>query len=141
MNVYFDTSVVVSLMVEDDHTGKVDSWYREARPSPVISSFVKLEFAATISRYLRIDRLSHAAAARFLDFFDRWALEETHCIDVAADDMRRADLMVRNFATKLAGPDAIHLAIARRMGLPVVTFDHRLAAAARMQTIEAIIPS
>lgn len=140
MNVYLDTSIVVSLIVEDDHTGKVDSWYRETTPSPVISSFVKLEFAATISRYLRIDRLSHPAAARFLDFFDRWAAEEAHCIDVAADDMRRADLMVRNFATKLAGPDAIHLAIAGRMGLPMVTFDHRLAAAARMQTIQAIVP-
>lgn len=141
MNVYLDTSVVVSLIVKDDHTAKADSWYREAIPSPVISSFVKLEFAATISRYLRIDRLSQPAAARFLDFFDRWTSEETHCIEVAADDMKRADLMVRNFATKLAGPDAIHLAIAGRTGLPVVTFDHRLAAAARMQTIEAIIPS
>ena len=141
MNVYLDTSVVVSLIVEDDHTAKIDSWYREATPSPVISSFVKLEFAATISRYLRINRLSQSAATRFLDFFDGWASEETHCIDVAADDMKRADLMVRNFATKLAAPDAIHLAIAGRTGLPVVTFDHRLAAAARMQTIKAIIPS
>ncbi|WP_295845057.1 type II toxin-antitoxin system VapC family toxin [Tardiphaga sp.] len=141
MNLYLDTSVVVSLIFSDDHSSKADSWYRETTPGPIISSFVKLEFAATISRYLRINRLSQAPAERLLDFFDRWAAEETHCIEISANDMTSAERMVRNFATKLSGPDAIHLAIAARLNVPLVTFDERLAAAAPMQTIEAVVPT
>ena len=140
MIVYLDTSVVVSLIVTDSHTDKADAWYRQTTLAPVISSLVKLEFAATISRYLRINRLTEPAAEQALDLFDRWVVEETHCVEIAFDDMSRADRIVRNFTTKLAGPDAIHLALAIKLGLPIATFDDRLAAAARMHTVEAILP-
>jgi predicted nucleic acid-binding protein len=41
-------------------------------------------------------------------------------IQAAAAIIRRLDLNIR-------APDAIHLAIARRIGASIVTFDHRMA--------------
>lgn len=141
MDVYFDTSVVVSLIVKDVRTPKAIAWFERTAPTPIVSNLVKLEFAATVSRYFRSQQLSEIDADRIFAFFDNWSSEKTQCVNVVAEDIDRATRIFRIFATKLAGPDAIHLAIAARSGVPIVTFDQRLAAAARMQTVEAIVPT
>jgi predicted nucleic acid-binding protein len=52
------------------------------------------------------------------------------------DDFALAELIARDFATKLLAPDALHLASAKNAGATLATFDARLADAARMQGIE-----
>ena len=51
-------------------------------------------------------------------------------VDIAATDARLAYIYVRRFDLGLRAPDALHLAIARRLDATLVTLDRRLAAAA-----------
>ncbi len=45
-------------------------------------------------------------------------------------DMRVASTFVRRFELGLRAPDALHVAVCHRLGLPLFTFDERQAAAA-----------
>lgn len=80
-------------------------------------------------------------AALALGKFDLWIKNTAQLLLCAKEDMIFAETLVRDFSTKLSAPDAIHLAIAGANGLVLTTFDERLAAAARMQKIETVIPS
>ena len=57
-------------------------------------------------------------------------------INHTRDDLDSADRLVRDFATKLSAPDALHLASAKNAGAAIATFDTRLADAARAQGVE-----
>ena len=46
------------------------------------------------------------------------------------DDLSRAEQLVRRRELKLRAPDALHLAVALRHRLELVTFDDRMAVAA-----------
>jgi hypothetical protein len=52
-------------------------------------------------------------------------------VDITASDARPADIYARRFDLGLRAPDALHLAIARRLDATLVTLDRRLATAAR----------
>jgi predicted nucleic acid-binding protein len=52
-------------------------------------------------------------------------------VDIGATDARLAYIYVRRFDLGLRAPDALHLAIARRLDATLVTLDRRLATAAR----------
>ena len=52
------------------------------------------------------------------------------------DDFMLAERIVRDFATKLAAADALHLASAKNAGAALATFDLRLADAARMKGVK-----
>jgi predicted nucleic acid-binding protein len=54
-------------------------------------------------------------------------------------DIEAADRIVRDLETKLSAPDGIHLAVTKRLGAVLVTFDLRLAAAAQLQTVRTIL--
>lgn len=54
----------------------------------------------------------------------------THAL--GPSDINGAERLVRDFSTKLAAPDALHLASALNLGATLVTFDERLANAARI---------
>jgi len=51
-------------------------------------------------------------------------------------DFAAAELLVRDFATKLSAPDALHLASAKNAGAMLATLDARLAEAAHGQGVE-----
>jgi len=64
--------------------------------------------------------------------FDEWTNRMTQPLETSSPDVRFADRLVRDFATKLAAPDALHLAIALKHGLQLVTFDERLGGGAEV---------
>ena len=141
MSHYLDTSVIVSMIVNDAHTMKAATWFDRTEPVALVSTFAKAEFAATISRNVRTHRLSAAEGRTALDIFDRWLDGDAQLVNVSSDDIESADRLVRDFDTKLLVPDAIHLAVAKRLGATLITFDVRLAAAAKLQNIANEIPT
>jgi predicted nucleic acid-binding protein len=66
-----------------------------------------------------------------LDDFDAWRATATSPVDVHAVDVRLGYIYVRRFDLMLRAPDALHLAIARRLDATLVTLDRRLARAAK----------
>ncbi len=135
MIVYLDTSVLVSIVAFDANSEAAGRWYENLQASVIISDLANLEVCAVVSRELRAKRFSRAAADKALADFDslRAASER---LTPGAQDFALADQLVRDYATKLSTPDALHLAAAKNAGARLATFDVRLAEAARIAGVE-----
>lgn len=108
---------------------------------PTVSHFAAAEVAPALSWLVRMDRLAVTAAAAKLADFDEWRACATANADMDANDHRLADSYVRRFDLKLRAPDALHVAICRRLQLQLVTLDRRLAAAARELGLMVYVPT
>ena len=140
MSVYLDASAIVPLILRDAHTPTMEQWLANAREDLVVSDFGALEVAAVISRQVRSARMSEQQASLALALLDDWLARASTSIETGASDLALADRFVRDFATKLAAPDALHLALASNRGCRLATFDTRLAAAAAIRGVRAIAP-
>jgi uncharacterized protein len=70
-----------------------------------------------------------------------WRAAMVSPADLHAADARLACAYVRHFDLMLRAPDALHLAIARRLDATLVTFDQRMARAAAALGIAAQMPA
>jgi len=70
------------------------------------------------------------AQATFADF-DRWSDSSAQRFVVLPVDMQVARGFIRTFLFNLRTPDALHIAIAQRLGAELATFDERMAECAR----------
>ncbi len=140
MSFYLDASFLVSMVVEEASTPLAERWWRgQGGRASFVGGFAAAEVAATISRGLRARRFTAPQAADALADFDALrALCEVFAPTPRIFD--RAEALVRDFSLKLAAPDALHLAGAIEAGLALVTFDRRLADAARLVGVEAVFP-
>jgi predicted nucleic acid-binding protein len=120
--------------VADAHTKRAVAWYSDANGTLIISDLANLEVSAVVLRDLRRGRFAQEAAENALLDFDAM---RANCerLSHAASDFLLAERLVRDFSTKLAAADALHLASAKNAGATLATFDARLAEAARGQGI------
>jgi predicted nucleic acid-binding protein len=139
MTYYLDTSAIVPLILPDAHTRKAESWFDQTEPDSFVSSFARVEFAAVVSRRVRSEHLSPTQGRDALAIFEEWLTRTASLVKTTSHDIEIADRIVRDFDTKLSAPDAIHPAVARRLGAVLITFDQRLAAAAQLQTVRTIL--
>ena len=128
MTVYLDASVVLSIIMVDAHSDRAARWYAALQASVIISDLANLEVCAVISRELRATRFSREAADQALLDFDALRAGSEQATP-NAQDFALADRLVRDFATKLAAADALHLASTISAGATLATFDARLAEA------------
>ena len=140
MNHYLDTSVVVALLLQDMHSSRADAWLIRTKPTLLVSDFCSVEFAAVVSRRVRMNGLTAENASLTLRRFDDWLTRPVQVIRCAPEQMAAAGQIVRDFTTKLSATDAIHLAITRHLGATLATFDDRLAEAARRHAVPVITP-
>lgn len=129
--IYFDASALVSVFLPDAHTGTVEAFLRGDARRIGVSGFAVAEFSAVVSREARTGRLDAGQGARVLHTFDAWLGTSAEAVPLEPDDARVATAFVRRFDLGLRAPDALHLAICKRLNLPLLTFDARQAAAAR----------
>ena len=132
--IYFDASVLLPLLIADAHTEKASAWYSGLRTTVVVSDFANLEVSAVLSRHLRVGRLTQGEVENALLDFDAM---RANCerLSHASSDFLLAERLVRDFATRLAAADALHLASAKNAGATLATLDVGLAEAARGQGI------
>ena len=111
---------------------EVGSLLDDCRPADlVVSDFARAEFVAAMARRVRTGELADAllpgTASKLDELTSGWTV--TH---LDTHDLRTATEIVLNARLGLRLPDAIHLAIARRMSAALVTLDrqqHRAALA------------
>jgi uncharacterized protein len=132
--IYFDPSVLLPLLIADAHTEKAGAWYSGLSATVIVSDFANLEVNAVLSRHLRVGRLTLRQVDDALIDFDAM---RANCerLSHAASDFLLAERLVRNFSTKLAAADALHLASAKNAGATLATLDARLAEAAQGQGV------
>ena len=65
------------------------------------------------------------------DRADRFARQRLQRVEMTPGDLAAATVFLRRLDLPLRTPDALHIAIAQRVGAMLVTFDRQMAASAR----------
>jgi hypothetical protein len=129
---YLDTSAIVDFVLPGVFSQRVDAFLAANSDGLTISDFAAAEFAAVIARRVRTGEIQTDDEARAaLADFDAWSGRATLRIEAAPVDIGQADAYIRRLDLSLRAPDAIHLAIVRRLGASLVTFDRAMTTAAR----------
>jgi hypothetical protein len=128
---YLDTSILLPTLIAEPTTEAVYDCLGADRQVLLISDFAAAEVASALSRLVRMALLTDADASARLADFDAWRAAMSLRVEIAASDARLAYIYARRFDLALRAPDALHLAIARRLDATLVTLDRRLATAAR----------
>lgn len=129
MSLYLDTSVLVTLFIKEAATPTARGGV--AGHVVMVSDFAAAEFSAAVARRLRMGELSEAQTLQLFADFDLWMARGVQWIDTAASDMAGAMALVRRVEFGLRAPDALHLAMCRRLGSVLFTFDMSMIEAAR----------
>jgi predicted nucleic acid-binding protein len=139
VTVYIDTSVLIAWFVADDALAGVASGLRISDDDVlVVSSFAAAEFAAIVARLHRTKAIEHSEAYQILEAFDTWRTTLAEPAETRESDIRQADGFIRALSMNVRAPDAINLAIAKRIGAAVATFDKGLAANATALGIDVL---
>jgi predicted nucleic acid-binding protein len=128
---YLDASVMLPILIKGPASAAVDAFMSTVQQELWVGDFAAAEVASALSRLVRTGRLQATDGAARLSDFDVWRTAMTKPAEIHAVDVRLAGAYVRRFDLALRAPDALHVAIARRLDIPLVTLDRRLATAAR----------
>lgn len=131
MSVYLDTSVVIALFLPDPLSDRASAALSAQRATLAVSDYVDLEFSAATRRLARSRSVTPRSAREAVAEFDAW--RTAHCEHLAVQDydLSAAIALVRREDLALRGGDALHVAIAGRLGARLLTFDKKLASSAR----------
>jgi len=139
LTLYFDTSVLVSLLVRDSN-GQAALDLAQREPDSQTSTWAVTEFSSALSLRVRkglLDVEERAAAERA---FDLWLADRPEMPSPTQDDFLNARSMLMRSAAPLRAPDALHLSLCARLELELATFDVRMRqAAAEFGIASAII--
>jgi len=138
---YFDASAVVAVLLDEPARHRVNAHLATADSAPVVSDFAVAEVSSAISRLQRMELRTPDETGMLIDGLDQWVGETGGPVSLDALDAREATLLVRRFDLKLRAPDALHLAICRRLQARLVTLDNTLTAAARALGVSCINPA
>jgi uncharacterized protein len=129
LSAYLDASVLPPTLIEEAASAAVDALV--GGQEFLVSDFAAAEVASGLSRLVRMGLLEASDASALLADFDVWGAAMSSPADIHAADVRLAAAYVRRFDVALRAPDALHLVVAGRFDVALVTLDRRLATAAR----------
>lgn len=119
------------MFLDDPFSERMETYLRSAKPDLHLSDFAAAEFASSLSLKIRIGQVTKIEASDALLDFDRWRSAVPGHVDTQSRDVQAAEAMLRRFDLILRTPDAVHIAVALRIGCELITFDGRMADAAR----------
>ena len=132
MNVYFDASVLVALFADDFFSARLRKAMKGRQVMPVVSDFAAAEFASVIARLVRTKELSAKEAREAFSSFDAWVENSAASVQSSPEDIKLAVDALRRLNMNLRAPDAIHIAVASRLGAELATFDTRMSDCAKI---------
>ncbi|WP_083850279.1 type II toxin-antitoxin system VapC family toxin [Rhodovulum sp. PH10] len=130
MRIYLDASVLVAAFTGDVHNSTAERVLR-SRPVIVVSDFAAAEFASAISRQVRTRDLTVEEARRVFANFDAWTTREARRVETTPADVAACAGWLRRLDLPLRTPDALNIAIARRVDARLLTFDARMETSAK----------
>lgn len=136
---YFDTSFLAPLILEEETSEKVEAFVGTLPTGELcISHWTRTEFASLLAREVRMGALAEDNALAAMDQFDAMVAESFQVLAPGAADFELATGYIKHFATKLRAGDALHLAIASNHGAKMFyTLDEGLLAAAKLLKVHA----
>jgi predicted nucleic acid-binding protein len=140
LKIYFDTSVLVPMWIEDTRSETVERWLETLADAPVVSDWALAEFTSALGIRRRIGAIDQAACERAEHALDQWVESGVERLVLVAADLVTARHLMRVDAVVVTAPDALHLALARRSGTALATLDEPLRRAAEALGI-AVLPN
>lgn len=128
--IYLDTSAVIALLTVDAFSEAAAARLSANAMPLAVSDFTTAEVYAVLAVQARRGDIAEAQRDAAAMRYDRFRVVEAQCYALHADDVRLAGQFVRRFDLKLRAPDAMHLAICRRIGTRLLSFDDDQCAAA-----------
>jgi uncharacterized protein len=132
LSLYLDTSVIVAIFAKETTAIDLVTFLMQQKASiATVSVWSVTEFAAATSfKYIQgtIDeQLREAARTNFV------SAQRTlfNIAPVETSDFFRAANFANDYSLRLRGGDALHLGIAARLNLPILTLDNRMKSAAQ----------
>ena len=135
-----DTSVLVSAHCNEAHTAITLDWLeRQSAASLYISNWLVTEFSSALSLKLRTRQINIQQRNMALSAFA--LMRENTLLDapVIGSDFIVAAHMLDNHQLGLRAGDALHLAVASRCGLTLVTLDARMANAGQLLAVNTLL--
>ena len=132
MTVYLDTSFLVSALTTDALTPRAHAYLRTMDRRVLVSDWTTAEFCSALANQPTV---RGRKASEAFDAMDLWVGRLTERVPVVARDIEMAETIIRGQDTRLRTPDALHVAIAQRLGAELVTFDKVMSDAARNQGV------
>lgn len=140
MKVYLDASALTSLMLRDRHFTATARWIEIHDPILGLSDLTWGEFVAALGANVRSGAFDEAAASALLADKQSYVGHLTWTA-IDRDDLADGTTLVERFDLALRLPDAIHIAVAQRLGATLVTTDHQQYRAAAALGVPAIDPT
>lgn len=140
MSYSLNTNVVLSTLFVDAHTARAFAWLERGPKGLHVSDWVAAELAALVRRRARAGLIPEEAAAAALIEFDAFAGARAQRLSQSAAAGALAANLARDPKLKLSAADALHLALSAHGDHCLVTFDERLAEAARARGFAVEIP-
>lgn len=134
--IYLDASVVGPLFIQEARSSDARAIITGAEllASPLTSA----ETSSLVARRVRENFLLAEEAVKIFGRMDQWFVTTTAWTAIEASDWATAMAYVRTVDLALRTPDAIHVAIAQRVGASLATFDRKLAASAAALGVRVI---
>ncbi len=141
MTYFLDASVLVALHKQEASTESVKEWF-SANTTALVSSYLSIgEARSAFSRQVRKRLWGIEDASRATAKLDQWVALAVDLVALQDSDIRDAASIVLQPLPRLLMPDAIHLAICKRLDLTLVTLDVDLLTIAAREGVTAILPA
>lgn len=137
---YLDSSFLIPLLIPEAFSDRADAFVEPETGPFGISDLTGMEFASAMARRIRIQLFDVDKARSALLAFDRWVARAAIRNDITVDDLALASSFLRRLDLPLRTLDALHIAIAQRIGATLITFDNRMADSARVLGIPVAVP-
>jgi predicted nucleic acid-binding protein len=131
VNLYLDASVIVALLTNDVFTPRADTYIRSRTPLLIVSDFAGAEFASVIARRVGTREVTEQTARTAFAELDAWMIRNTERVETTTADVMAATRALRRLDLTLRTADALNIAIAQRVDATLMTFDEKMAGAAR----------
>ena len=135
MSFCLDTNFLYSLIFSDANTPKAYAWLNRNAAQLFVSDWAEAELFALVHRRVRGGGLDQQTASSALSDFAAFQSARAQRLAFSAKAGASAAAFSRDPVLKLSAADALHLALSSENGLCLVTFDIRLAEAARLRGI------
>jgi uncharacterized protein len=127
VSVYLDASVLIPLFMHEAFTARAERFLRSSPQILTVSDLAAAEFASALARRVRTGELLPERARSAFDAFDAWTHRAAQRVEIGSADLRAAEAFIRRLDLPLRLPDAIHIAVAQRLGATLATFDDAMA--------------
>ena len=120
------------MFVMDVHTPRVLQWVPQLARPLILSAWTITEFSSALALRRRMNALSAMDRLAAESAFDTWlSSNEIVQVDVGPRDFASARQLMRLDTVPLRAADALHLAIAMKLGIAMATLDDDLQTASR----------